>query len=87
MEQTSGIFHVTIKKVQHYGFNCFTEGSKAPQRLACCWFAPCANLGPDTRRDDFAKECLRQSRLLANDPLESDTSEWPQTVADTEGWK
>jgi len=32
-------------------------------------------------RDDFAKECLRQSRLLANDPLENDTHEWIQTVA------
>jgi hypothetical protein len=42
---------------------------------------------PDTRRDDFARECQRQSRLLANDPLEIDTSEWLQTVADTEGWK
>jgi hypothetical protein len=42
---------------------------------------------PDTRRDDFAKECQRQSRLLANGPLESDTSEWLQSVADTEGWK
>jgi len=42
---------------------------------------------PDTRRDDFAQECLRQSRLLANDPLENDTAEWLQTVADTEGWE
>lgn len=38
-------------------------------------------------RDDFAQECLRQSRLLANDPLENDTAEWLQSVADTEGWK
>lgn len=42
---------------------------------------------PDTRRNDFAKECLRQSRLLAGDPLESETADWLQTVADTEGWK
>jgi len=42
---------------------------------------------PDTRREDFAKACQRQSSLLANDPLESDTSEWLQTAAETEGWK
>ena len=42
---------------------------------------------PDTRREDFAKECRRQSRLLKKDPLEVETLEWLEAVADDKGWK
>ncbi len=42
---------------------------------------------PDTRREGFALECRRQSRLLRDDPLEVDTQNWLQAVADFEGWK
>jgi len=42
---------------------------------------------PDTRREGFALECRRQSRLLRDDPHEVDTQNWLQAVADTEGWK
>lgn len=42
---------------------------------------------PDTRREGFALECRRQSRLLRDDPQEADTQNWLQAVVDTEGWK
>lgn len=42
---------------------------------------------PDTRRRGFAEECRRQSRLLREDPQESETSSWLEAVADTEGWE
>jgi hypothetical protein len=42
---------------------------------------------PDTRRPGFAEECRRQSALLADDPLEGDTIEWLQAVADDDGWR
>jgi hypothetical protein len=42
---------------------------------------------PDTRREGFALECRRQSRLLRDHPHEVDTQNWLQAVADTEGWK
>jgi len=41
---------------------------------------------PDTRREGFAKECRRQSLLIANDPHEKDVSDWIETVSDTDGW-
>ena len=42
---------------------------------------------PDTRRENFALECKRQSLLLKNDPHELDTQNWLQAVADIEGWQ
>lgn len=42
---------------------------------------------PDTRREGFAQECERQSRLLRDDVHEPDTQNWLEAVADTEGWK
>lgn len=42
---------------------------------------------PDTRREDFALECRRQCQIVANDALETETLEWLQVAADTEGWK
>jgi hypothetical protein len=42
---------------------------------------------PDTRRAGFTEECRRQSMLLRGDRLETDTLEWLESVADTEGWK
>ena len=41
---------------------------------------------PDTRSADFAAECRRQSALLATDPLERETLDWIEQVADTTGW-
>ena len=41
---------------------------------------------PDTRRDNFAEECERQSRLLLNDPHENDVLNWIEEVSDTDGW-
>lgn len=42
---------------------------------------------PDTRRENFAIECKRQSLLLKNDPLELDSQNWLQSVADHQGWQ
>ena len=41
---------------------------------------------PDTRRESFALECQRQSRLLKDDPQEAQTLDWLRAAADTEGW-
>ena len=41
---------------------------------------------PDTRRSGFASECRRQSLALRGDPQESDTLNWLEAGADTEGW-
>jgi Protein of unknown function (DUF3018) len=42
---------------------------------------------PDTRQEGFALECKRQSHLVANDAHETDTQQWLEAVAETEGWK
>ena len=42
---------------------------------------------PDTRREAFAQECQRQSRLLKNDAHEAQALDWLDAVADTQGWK
>lgn len=42
---------------------------------------------PDTRREDFAQECRRQSLLVKDDLAEVETLDWLRTVADTVGWK
>jgi hypothetical protein len=42
---------------------------------------------PDTRRDGFAAECRRQSRLLRDDPDERKTLDWLAATADVEGWR
>lgn len=42
---------------------------------------------PDTRREAFALECQRQSRVLSNDLEEAQTLDWLGAAADIEGWK
>ena len=42
---------------------------------------------PDTRREGFALECRRQSRLLRSDPHEAETLHWLEAAADTDGWQ
>jgi len=42
---------------------------------------------PDTRQENFAEECRRQSRLVANDSHERDVLDWIEGVSDTDGWK
>lgn len=34
----------------------------------------------------LAEECRRQSRLLADDPLERETLDWLQGASDKDGW-
>jgi len=40
----------------------------------------------DTQSRDFAEECCRQSRLIAQDPQEGDMLDWIEQVADRDGW-
>lgn len=40
----------------------------------------------DTQSRDFAEECCRQSRLIAQDPQEGDMLDWIEQVADRAGW-
>ncbi len=42
---------------------------------------------PDTRRENFALECRRQSLFIKNDPQETEVLEWLHAAADTQGWK
>jgi hypothetical protein len=42
---------------------------------------------PDTRRRGFAAECRRQSLRLRGDPLERETLEWLEKVADPADWR
>lgn len=42
---------------------------------------------PDTRRPGFAEECRRQSRLLRDDPHESEVLGWLAAAADTDDWE
>ena len=42
---------------------------------------------PDIRREGFAEECRRQSRLVRNDQQEREILTWIEDVSDTEGWK
>ena len=41
----------------------------------------------DKRRSGFAEECRRQSLILKNDTLETETTEWLESVADCDGWQ
>ncbi|WP_100550517.1 antitoxin MazE family protein [Caedibacter taeniospiralis] len=41
---------------------------------------------PDTRKAGFKQECLRQSKLLANDQHEHDVIGWISDASDTKGW-
>ena len=42
---------------------------------------------PDARREGFAEECRRQSRLLRDDPQEREVLHWLAAAADHEGWR
>ena len=42
---------------------------------------------PDTRRSGFAEECRRQSKLLRDDPHETETLAWIESVSDDDGWE
>jgi len=41
---------------------------------------------PDTSSESFRRKCERESRLLANDPHETDILDWIEKAADTDGW-
>jgi Tfp pilus assembly PilM family ATPase len=42
---------------------------------------------PDTSLSSFARECKRQSKLLADDPAETSALEWIEAAANVKGWK
>ncbi len=41
---------------------------------------------PDTRQQDFAAECRRQSLLVHEDPHEAEILDWLGAAADRQGW-
>ncbi|MFC3052363.1 antitoxin MazE family protein [Kordiimonas pumila] len=41
---------------------------------------------PDTIKKNFAIECARQSRSIRGDAGDTDTQNWIEKAADTEGW-
>ena len=57
------------------------------ERLRAQGLRPVQIWVPDTRREGFAEECRRQSRLLRDDPFEHEMSGWLEESADTEGWQ
>jgi hypothetical protein len=42
---------------------------------------------PDTRREDFAEECRRQSLLLCEDSQETEVLDFMEASMDTKGWE
>ncbi|WP_045216033.1 antitoxin MazE family protein [Desulfonatronovibrio magnus] len=42
---------------------------------------------PDTRKEDFAEECRRQSLMIADDSQEKEILDWIEDVSDVRGWK
>ena len=75
----NGVFQVTAsisERVQKHRVGLRAAGLRPVQ----IWV-------PDTRRAGFADECLRQSRLLRDDPEEAETLAWLEEAADTGGWE
>jgi hypothetical protein len=60
---------------------------KHRQALRASGLRPIQIWVPDTRRRGFAAECRRQSLILRDDPLERETLEWLDEVADRNDWK
>jgi hypothetical protein len=60
---------------------------KHRQALRAAGLRPIQIWVPDTRRRGFAAECRRQSLSLRDDPLETETLEWLDKVADQDDWK
>ena len=42
---------------------------------------------PDTRKPGFRAACRRQSRLLQDDPLETEVLDWLEAAGDESGWR
>ena len=68
-----------------------TPGSKRVRKhresLRASGLRPVQIWVPDTRREGFAEECRRQSRLVSRDPQEAEVLEWMEKVSDREGWE
>lgn len=57
------------------------------ERLRAQGLRPVQIWVPDSRREGFAEECQRQSKMLQDDSLEQETSDWLEQIADREGWE
>ena len=61
---------------------------KYRQSMREAGFRPVQIWVPDTRRTDFARECERQSLLIAQaEQDKSELDDWIDAAADVEGWK
>ncbi|MEI7748939.1 MAG: antitoxin MazE family protein [Chlorobiaceae bacterium] len=63
-----------------------TRVQKHRAKLRSEGMRPIQILVPDTRREGFAEECMRQSALLNNDPHEVEIMQFLNEAADREGW-
>ena len=57
------------------------------ERLRAAGLRPVQIWVPDIRKEGFAEECRRQSRLVTDDPQEVEILEWIEKVSDTRGWE
>ncbi len=57
------------------------------ERLRAQGLRPVQIWVPDARKEGVAEECQRQSRMLQDDPLEKEISDWLEQVADSDGWQ
>ena len=85
MKRCGTVFHVT--KGRFMRTSTAQRVQKHREGLRAAGMRPVQIWVPDTRREGFALECKRQSRMLRNDAQETDAQNWVEAVADTDGWK
>jgi hypothetical protein len=86
MQLPSMMFHVTTG-APSMSTSVSQRVQKHRDGLRAAGLRPVQIWVPDTRREDFALECRRQSRLVQHDAHETETLEWLSQAADTEGWQ
>jgi len=60
---------------------------KHRQKLRAAGLKPVQIWVPDPSRPGFAEECRRQSRLVRQDPHETEILDFIEAVADYDGWR
>jgi hypothetical protein len=85
MKRLHTMFHVTTGDAM--ATSTAQRVQKHREGLRAAGMRPVQIWVPDTRREGFALECRRQSRLLLGDVLEKEALDWLEAVADTNGWK
>jgi hypothetical protein len=81
------MFHVTFSLESIMSSSVAARVQKHRDALRAAGMRPVQIWVPDTRSEDFARECRRQSLLLRDDPHEADVLGWLASASDAEGWK